>query len=118
SSQNVPALGAWVIMWMLCSNNIIVPDGICPTILGEIKLHYIDDLALWDITNHVKLGAEGNPVILGPIPRNLVTEAMYLHPQLSNRDGAPPSNPAPGNFIIPPYTRRTRASASVINWLA
>ena len=77
-------------------------------------MHYIDDLALLDVSDEVMLGGNVSPHLDGPTPRALVHLLVGAGHNLN-----PPPGPVPqGHPGVPPkYTSRTVASMNAANYV-
>ena len=77
-------------------------------------MHYIDDLALLDVTDEVMLGGNVSPRLEGPTPRALVHRLVGAGQNLNPQPGPVPQ----GHAGVPPlYTSRTVASMNAANYV-
>ncbi|OSX58440.1 hypothetical protein POSPLADRAFT_1067476 [Postia placenta MAD-698-R-SB12] len=109
--DNVMAVIAFLTMIQL----VTIPpfDKLSTTIKG-LKMHYIDDMALLDVTDEVRLGGNVSPQLSGPAPRGLVHNLVGAGHLLLQPPGPVPQ----GHPGVPPrHTRRNAASRNVNNYV-
>ncbi|TCD64271.1 hypothetical protein EIP91_004310 [Steccherinum ochraceum] len=109
--MNIPAIEAFQDMIELA---LITPDSKLATTIKGMKMHYIDDLALLDVSQEVMLGGNVSTHLTGPAPRELVHRLVGAGQNLN-----PPPVPVPqGHPGLPPVnTSRTVASINPVNYV-
>ncbi|EJF66302.1 hypothetical protein BD309DRAFT_1078627 [Dichomitus squalens] len=107
----VAALEAYQVMIDLTH---IRPNNKLSTTVKGLKLHYIHDMNLMDVSNEVKLGGHLAQRLVGPAPRNLVHRLVGNGHNLSA-----PLQPVPqGHPGVPPlYTTPSPAAMNVANYV-
>ncbi|KAI0329525.1 hypothetical protein GY45DRAFT_1415757, partial [Cubamyces sp. BRFM 1775] len=101
-------------LWL---SSICLPSKLSTTVRG-LKIHYISDLNLLDITCHVKLGGNVARKLAGPAPRQLAQRLEFQAIQAGQNLSAPPQPVLPGHPGVPPFaTRRNQQTLNVANYL-
>lgn len=109
--DNITALFTFLTMLRLV---IILPLDKLPTTIKGLKMHYIDDMALFDVTDEVRLGGNVSPRLSGPAPRGLVHNLVGAGHLLLQPPGPVPQE-HPG--VPPRHTRHNAASRNVNNYV-
>lgn len=79
-----------------------------------MKIHYISDLNLLDVTEHVMLGGNAAMRLAGPTPFQLVQQLVGNGQALSQLPQPVPQ----GHPGVPPFaTRRTYITQNAVNYL-
>ncbi len=104
--RNLNVAAIWT-FWIMLSLRHIKPPGKLPTTVSGLKMHYIPDFALMDVTAGVQLGGQYSPAMIGPVPRRLVPGAMMAAAQ----------PPPPHLHPFPPrHTKDSPAAQELENW--
>jgi hypothetical protein len=85
-----------------------LPPGKLQSTIDGLKMHWISNLALFDVTADLRLGGVWSRALMGITPRNLVTPVIGLMLP-------PPVAPAAG-FPLPQSTRPSPAAGKTANW--
>jgi hypothetical protein len=101
------AVETWHAMFDLL---LIQPPGKFETTVKGLRMQHYQNLALFSVTDDIRLGGAAVHTLRGPVPANLVP-AFPLHPIFPV-----PVVPGPG-FQVPVNTKRTLAAMDVNNWL-
>ncbi|KAI0323193.1 hypothetical protein GY45DRAFT_1265020 [Cubamyces sp. BRFM 1775] len=92
----------------------VVADNLNLMAMPGLKVHYISDLNLLDVTRHVKLGGNVARRLAGPAPHQL---AQQLELQAGQNLSAPFQPVPPGHPGVPPFaTRRNQQTLNVANY--
>ena len=117
SDYSQPNVSAWVTYTTMLALTDITPPGKLSTTLGSLKMHFIPDIHIFDVTDSMKLGGIYAPQLHGPAPRALVTRLRDLFQAQFPGQNFPPFGNAHHPFILPVATKRTAASINPRNWV-
>ena len=111
--DSMTAAGTWLVMVNL---RMIEPPGKLQSTMKSLKMHFITDIASYDVTNRLRLGGLYSLGLPGPVPLNIVNGALYRINQGVGLHLAVIGHP-PAAVLPPRHTRRNAASLNPANWL-